>query len=112
MKPSIKKMIVQELAKSVASDELKQNELVIITPYGVITGKNATDDLKDPISGIFTDVSLKVLNEINKCEISPSDGFILLESAHIKGNGRPIHIGNVFVFYDQIIGISIGNFDS
>ncbi|MBC3796379.1 hypothetical protein [Acetobacterium tundrae] len=114
---SLKKHIVCSIAVSTKTETLKSNAIVLITSIGIITG--SLDDLK----GIKKDLANSPLcsmvdgfinhyREINKIENKPldgNDGVIVLKDVIITNNGLEAKFKELAVFYDQIIGITLGD---
>ena len=120
-KPSLKKTIISSLAVSKNVPELKDNSLILVTGYGLIVGDIANiedqENLnpKDYIATLVGEISKQYNNdyypETNK-PLPDSDGYITLENVKLLNtNGRTVNLQHLTVFFDQIIGVTIGNID-
>lgn len=93
-------------------DALKGNKVILATPMGLIFGtlceENVTDN-PDAGQNILATLCEKVVEDYELDKISGNDGFMLLTDASIKATGTTINVGSIIVFYDQIIGVSLGN---
>ncbi len=93
--------------------DLNQNNLILLTSIGTIYGKEFKFD--------ETNVENAVINEINKFakkeyfnenkDIQGNDEYIALEDVLIvTPRGDQVKFKYLNVFYDQIIGVTVGNF--
>ena len=93
--------------------DLNQNSLILLTSIGTIYGKEFKFD--------ETNVENAVINEINKFaekeyfnenkDIQGNDEYIALEDVLIvTPRGDQVKFKYLNVFYDQIIGVTVGNF--
>ena len=91
------------------------NNLVCVTPSGMIVGTpvestnilNENDDMANWFSALNTRIenSLSSSNELN----TANDGVILLKDVTIKSGIASYSLPYLNLFFDQIIGISLGN---
>lgn len=119
--PSLKKTLIHQYLLLAERDELKGNVITLITTAGTIIGtiieKNPAEEMQS------TDDFLPTINEQIKSQyystfeleenktLPENDGFFCLKNVSlISGTGaRPINFNFLNVFYDQIIGITIGH---
>lgn len=121
-KPSMKKSVILTFADISAQVE---NNLILMTPFGLICGKVSdaevpTEEDLNKISGLATveegaAVTATILNaarhNYGESPVVGTDGYLALTDVTVKSpSGKNFKIGNLVVFYDQIIGITLGNF--
>jgi flagellar hook-basal body complex protein FliE len=126
MKISKKKYMVLNLALAVQHEELEKNKLILTTAIGVIVGtpeipKDDGDAESKSIdeSSSSQSIAIKLIDVVSKNykeatgveeeAKSESDGFILLKDVTIKSSSAQFNLPVLAVFYDQIIGVTIGN---
>lgn len=124
--PSLKKTLVTCLLDITGDGPLKGNKLILATAAGMIIGEPISDedvselkveDLNEP-----SKVTLKVLTSCaESCSegykkahnvdypLSGNDGYVVLKNATLKTLNAEYVLASFIVFYDQIIGVSIGN---
>ena len=117
---SIKKFLISDLYLLTNEEELKNNDINLFTPLGIISGKPyhySTDNLNEYLA---TDLMAKLFEKITNTykskysienSIPENDGFIVLQDVIIRSNNSVniIKVPQLVVFYDQIIGITLGN---
>ena len=119
MSSTLKKDLILSYAYLTESKsfDLDKNSILLLTPFGIISGKLLDRDVK------YTDNALIVLNEINKQtsdkyleehdSISDNDGYIPLKDVTITCPNKSVfNMTSLNVFYDQVIGITMGNLSS
>ena len=121
---SMKKSVI--LVFSEASTQIK-NSLILMTPMGLICGKVSaaeipTEEELNKIHGCATtEESASVIATLLSAArhnygddpIIGNDGYLALTDVTVKGSGgATFNVGNLVVFYDQIIGITLGSFDT
>lgn len=116
---SLKKDIVMRFSFLPEVKGLEKNKIVIITSLGIITGRFPTDEEVEDVNNsnaIFSKLSTTIVNDYkNELSLSETDklpgdeGFLYLVDVEIKSPGNSYNLPFMIVFYDQIIGISIGN---
>jgi len=127
--PSLKKEIVSGLYAALLENVLSNNSLILATSSGIITGNPISDEeietakskkefseMTEVESSICIDSSL--LDVINKNyeeqykvnrPTQGNDGYLWLKDATLLSGGATYHFGTLIVFYDQILGVSVGN---
>ena len=109
MNDSLKKAVITGLSIAPSLEELSDNQLVLITALGLIIGTPVS--LNDKCEDTGTRLMQSVLSKIHE-GIQPqgaNDGCLLLTDVTIyTSTNHPINIGTTTVFFDQIIGASIG----
>lgn len=110
---SLKKFLCSNLAIVTTVDELCNNEIVLITPAGIIRADFPNYLEKDNVG------TLAKLNQAiykNYCEtygfesekvIAGNDGYLMLKNARITIGTTTDNFTELTVFYDQIIGIAL-----
>ncbi|MBC8589369.1 hypothetical protein [Paratissierella segnis] len=119
MEPTLKKEIIMNFALSTNLEELKDSSIVLLTAAGTIIGKVA--NIKTDENGELTEVIPALINTVvknfkEKSSIEGSlpgnDGYILLQNAKVlHNNGSTTNIAHLTVFFDHIIGVTIGSID-
>ena len=125
--PSFKKSTIQTLAASLDLEELKKNRLIVLTPYGIITGIPVLDWDKEPSDEHGIDLSYAVLPALLRraweaydeeysdagAPLDGTDGCLLLKDVIISmpQSKNQLTFKSLFVYYDQIIGATIGNIE-
>lgn len=116
---SLKKDLINSFSGLLSTDTFKNNHLVLITSIGIITGKpffqNQISDASD-ICDAFNEIVKNIAsdyfetNTCNESDLSENDGYLFLSDVTIQtSSSRPIKHQFMTVFYDQIIGVSIGH---
>lgn len=116
---SLKKELTLYFSHLPSVDGLNENKLILATPLGLITGRFPTEekcDDVDNINAILSKLCAKITNDY-KTELSLSEtdhlpddeGYLYLVDVEIKTPSNNFTLPFMVVFYDQIIGISIGN---
>lgn len=113
---SLKKEIILKLSIATELEELKTNSIILITSIGIITGNiNDSDKDESDVSSFLLGklvsnsiVSYKEKHNLGDSPLKGNDGVIVLKDAIITNNGLDAHFKELAVFYDQIIGITIG----
>ncbi len=117
-RPSLKKIIISNLCNITELEALKDNDINLLTPSGIISGRlskrsneeeptNGNDVLAETMEG-FSQRYKEVYNIKNS--VPGNDGFIILENVTIRqiGSESTCILDQLTVFYDQIVGISLG----
>lgn len=112
---TLKKQIIRTFATVTDAEALKQSKVIITTALGLISGKmyNSEDVEQEDIGNRFVaDFAEGIAKKYDLANIDGNDGFILLKDVTIlTGSKNTFNIPNLIVFYDQIIGITIGSID-
>ena len=118
---TLKKTVIRTFAD--VSSQIRGN-LLLGTPFGLISGRLSITSLPMPevISGKATveeaaSVTAALLatakSNYGDAPVNGNDGYLALVDVVIKSSsGTTFNIGSMVVFYDQIIGISLGKFDA
>lgn len=102
--------------------ELENNNLILTTPAGIICGKLISEEeVQDgtSIQSAFAKLCVSVKEDYfketssEKTDVSDNDGYIFLKDVKIKSTSTNMvtNVPFMIVFYDQIIGVSIGSID-
>lgn len=114
--PSVKKALIRDLLKSCTFDELKSNQLILVTGAGVISGYPILNDATKAESATtliseFCKSSLEKYKADFPTEASSkdADGFIILRDTTLRmASDYVVQMGEVVIFFDEIIAVSIG----
>lgn len=110
---TLKKKIICGLAEIANTDAVKQNEIIITTALGLISGKIYTgEDAKAEPAGEWSIGKFvpQTVGNYNPANIDGNDGFLVLKDVAIRtGANITFKVPNLIVFYDQIIGVTIGS---
>lgn len=108
-KPALKDSFIFGMSLVPEMEGLKDNKVIIVTAAGIISGvpyASVTEENGEDPSAIMFDTVLKKL----KSETSGSDGALHLTDAVMRDlSGNTVNIGNIVIFHDQIIGVTLGN---
>ena len=111
MGDTLKKQIIRTIALATKCDGLKRNRIIVVTSSGIISGKILGEDDVAPEKLFFAELLGEVTDQYGADNVDGNDGYLHLTDARIRlGNGADVNIGNIVIFYDQIAGISIGDF--
>jgi hypothetical protein len=113
---SLKKHIINSLS-NLSSDN---NKLVFVTAAGIISGYLSEINDKSNIRTASGSMSMTAGTLLNDYEqniqslknINENDGFILLRDVTIKHGMSTFSAPSFFLFYDQVIAVTIGNLGS
>lgn len=110
---SIKRKLIKVLATAYDTDMLRWNKVVLVTPFGVISGKPepAGEEYEDlSTTAVISELCDKVVDDYGAENVDGNDGFIFMTDVTIhSSNKATFNVANLVVFYDQIIGITLGN---
>lgn len=112
----LKNEIIKAFATAANEKELDGIEVVLYTAAGIIYGKMVMDGADIPqtedqknVSFFYSNILNAVHNKVGEEQLNDCISYIYLTDAAIKTSlGTPSRIGNIVVFCDQIVGISIG----
>lgn len=117
MTKSLKSCLIDSYKTLIQVDkfDLSQNSLILLTSIGTIYGKEFKYDESSAESAVINEVNefaeKEYFNE-NK-DIQGNDEYIALEDVLIvTPRGDQVKFKHLNVFYDQIIGVTLGNFTS
>lgn len=113
--PSLKKHMIKEFLEMPLYDELSDYRLILITSAGIIIGDPVTEDDSDDVANdlsktvkIFTDDYYGRNNIDKNVSLDNDDGFLCLKNVELKSSTNTFHIPFITIFYNDIIGITIG----
>lgn len=116
---SLKKSLISSYYVMPSTEALAGNSIIVVTPCGIITGKPLSDNESDSNIDFMQKVNSSITENYrtdsgisNDQAIPGSDGFFMLKDAKIISGSVTTNIGFINVFYDQVIGISLGNLDN
>lgn len=112
---SLKKCICKFFVDAPSIEGLENNKIIFITSIGMIIA-NGIDDSSAEHSVItkLTESIAEVYCESHNIGDEPlpeNDGYILLKDVVIKNSNTTYNFNEIVLFYDQIIGITIGNIE-
>ena len=118
MSESLKKKVILSFASSLSADGLEKNHIILTTSAGLISGKplppetdfdeTRQDGQQMSVDEIYT-MLLKIAGEHFEGNVEGNDGYMLLTDATIRNQNTTYNLGTIVVFYDQIIGVSLGS---
>lgn len=117
---SIKNEIIRAFTTASNEKELEETKVILYTSAGIIYGKMVMDGVnlhqtnhQRNVSSFYTGLLNAVHGKTGDGQLNDCEAYIYLTNATIKpSTGIPIPVGNIVVFCDQIVGISIGTIDS
>ena len=120
MKPSMKKSILVTMTNANTTKELQDNKIIFITALGLLSCNSVDIEFESPeddVAALFYGSIEKTgqafFDETNgeDADVMGNDGYMRVRNAVINAPGNQTYtIGNAIVFYDQIIGVSYGNY--
>lgn len=114
---SLKKHLISHFACMPCVEGMENNEVILVTAIGLIRGTLATvtDDVTDSVN-ILTAIADKLTNAYREehnlpdtAVINDNDGYIALKNVTIQNGQNTTSLPFLCVFFDQIIGVSVGN---
>jgi hypothetical protein len=113
-RPSLKKAVIGGLANNLSTKSLKDSQLIVLTAFGMISGSPIFEDSNNLITSDIVEVQRKRYFEEYGCDdLAPgNDGYISMKDVEIISGHTTTYLAELVVFYDQIIGVCIGNVDS
>jgi hypothetical protein len=117
--PSLKKSIIFDLYSVLDTLKPEGSKIVLLTAAGVVTADPVNPDeinTEKPDGSLITAVKHLSDNyrKLYKQE-SPApgnDGYIVLRNARLRSLGQDTSFDVLIVFFDQIIGVTIGGFSN
>lgn len=114
---SLKKYVIKMLAFSTELKDADQTCLTFVTSIGLITGRIVNDEASEIVSA-DTYLSKKVYKfredyikeyEMDEAPLMEDDGVLVLKDVQISNNGFIAKMQELVIFYDQIIGVTMGS---
>lgn len=87
------------------------NNLILVTAFGIIEGQPLNPDKTDPNGTLFNSYNKEIVDEFAKnTELEPNNAYILLTNVKIltSTNTQPFEMPYLNVFLDDIIGVTVG----
>lgn len=119
---SLKKSLIIAMSCVPKVEGLEENNLILTTSAGIISGKVPSEqeiDDENSLYGILYKIcdntKEEYLKNISSTASEPvivgNDGYIILKDVKIRSTSSNAitHMPFMVVFYDQIIGVTIGN---
>lgn len=119
---SLKKSLIIAMSCIPKVEGLEENNLILTTSAGIISGKvpseqeiNDENSLCGVLYEICDNTKEEYLKNISSTDSEPvivgNDGYIILKDVKIRSTSSDTitHMNFMVVFYDQIIGVTIGN---
>lgn len=114
-KASLKKLICKAMAVSTTIEGLDKNDVIFLTPIGMVMGKPVSKDevKKNVIFRVANDIEVdyRDTNNLKGTALPNNDGYICLENVTVRNLNSTYGLNSLILFYDQIIGVSLGSFD-
>ena len=112
---SLKKELITRFCALSTVEGLESNRVVLLTPAGMIIGDLITENEETETNSLLSNFSYDIAHgyrEENNLPDNPldgSDGFLCLKNVSIKSGTATFNIPYMNVFFDQIVGVSLGN---
>ena len=116
---SLKKELTINMADLLTAEAMEKNKIAIITSIGLITGRYPTEkelEDKDNSNSALTKFCTNIGNEYKKTlslsetdKLPGDEGYLYLVDVVIKAPNQSYRLPFMIVFFDQIIGISMGS---
>ena len=113
MGKNFKKHLILTMGKSAEIKEIQNNKLILVTSFGIIQGRLMPENPKNLPSKIYSEFLTLAQQHWSENVGQPelSDEYVLLSDVEIKTGPNTFNTPFLMVFYDQIIGVTVGNFD-
>lgn len=105
---SFKKVTIRTVAMAPQTEIFAGNKLILVTAAGIITG-TLTDKNSEKPGDIAVSAMLDMIAEVNENEPEGNDGSLLLSDVTVINGNVRYNLPNLIVFYDQIIGATLGS---
>lgn len=119
---SLKKSLIIAMSCIPEVEGLEENNLILTTSAGIISGKVPSEQEIDDENSLYgvlykicDNTKEEYLKNISSADSEPvivgNDGYIILKDVKIRSTSSDTitHMPFMVVFYDQIIGVTIGN---
>lgn len=119
---SLKKSLIIAMSCIPEVKGLEENNLILTTSAGIISGKVPSEQEIDDENSLYgvlykicDNTKEEYLKNISSTDSEPvivgNDGYIILKDVKIRSTSSDTitHMNFMVVFYDQIIGVTIGN---
>lgn len=119
---SLKKSLIIAMSCIPKVEGLEENNLILTTSAGIISGKVPSEqeiDDENSLCGVLYEIcnntKEEYLKNISSTDSDPvivgNDGYIILKDVKIRSTSSDTitHMNFMVVFFDQIIGVTIGN---
>lgn len=114
--PSLKKFLITALAHVTTMKEggFNKDSIVIVTAAGVITGKQSIYDpnskpSENQVTTIVEVADKEYKKNFTESTVAGNDGYLTVRGATLTmSSGVQYTFDNLVVFFDQIIGITVG----
>lgn len=114
--PSMKKTLISSYCAMPSTEALANNSIIVVTPCGVITGNPLSDNESDNTIKLLDDLNIRIAKNYREdfgisydTSLPDNDGFFTLKDASLISGSVTTNLGFINIFYDQVIGISLGN---
>ena len=115
-----KKAVVRAVSAILKSEPYGENKLVLVTPYGIITGKpvaadSIIDKAQDDLEYFSGNTALATLSAVyakasSNAGSALSDDALLLSDVTVYPKvQQPLELGQLIVFYDHIEAVTLGS---
>jgi len=112
---TLKKQIVRTIAAAMQAEGMEQNKVIILTAGGLIAGTVYSEEnfSKTDLSHcLVPGLAEAAVKDYDTSILDGNDGYLPLSDVTIKnGPNNSMKVPSLIVFYDQIIGITLGNFN-
>ena len=107
---TLKKDIIKMFSLATTVEPFEKNSVILLTALGTIVGDLAPEDGAGSPGSAIISTLLDKANELHPTdELNDNDGYVHLSNARILHAGGQSNLGDIVVFMDQIIGITLGN---
>lgn len=110
---TLKKTIILGLAAATKVETLKNNKLLLVTPFGLVSGYLCDEENVNPVDAgavLLNSLTKKLTEDFGKENIDGNDGYLILSDVAIRTSENvTFNCPNLIVFYDQIIGATLGS---
>ena len=114
--PSLKKHIIQDYSLIPLYDGMQDHKLILITAAGTIVGTPILKDDDDESALSLAKMTAHYTSDYGEkyslgddFKALGNDGFLMIKNVEIINLNQKTHLPFLIVFFDQIIGVSIGD---
>lgn len=112
---SLKKHLSFAYCASPLVDGLKNNKVIIVTPFGVITGSPMSKNEPEGPAKFHTELTIEYKKQYyDEHSLDPgqpldgNDGYVVLKDVVLNTGTSTFNFKALNIFYDQIIAITLG----
>ena len=113
---TLKKYVISRLHNVPLVEGAEDNSVIVMTPAGTYIGKPVSDKDESKTDSFWAELFFELAKDYRQdnqiaenVPLDGNDGFLVLKDVQLQANGSIIKMPFVVLFFDQIVGITIGN---